>query len=94
MGIAFLTKREVLLRRESAQAGNRWQMADVRHTNVRLVGLYASLSASTQDWKDINAALNASVPKKEALLSADISMRATCRGSLLEKRGEAMHCRL
>ena len=57
MGIAFLAKQKGLLRRESAQDGNKWQMLEVRHANVRLVGLYASPSASTNDWRDINAAL-------------------------------------
>ena len=57
MGIAFLDKRKGLLRRVSAHEGRSWQMLEVSNDNIRFVGLYASPSASKQEWLDINAAL-------------------------------------
>ena len=57
MAIAFLTKRKGLLRRVSAHEGRSWQMLEVSNAKIRFVGLYASPSASKQEWLDINSTL-------------------------------------
>lgn len=57
MGNAFITKKKEIPRKESAPQGNHWQVLEVRHAKIRLVGLYASPSATAQEWTDINVAL-------------------------------------
>ena len=59
MGIAFLTKTNGLIRREGAYQGsrNKWQILVVRHADVRIIGVYATPSASASDWAELTAEL-------------------------------------
>ena len=59
MGIAFLSKRPGLLRRDGAYQGtrNKWQILVVRHADIRIIGVYASPSASAADWAELNTKL-------------------------------------
>ena len=59
MGIAFLIKRPGLLRRDGAYQGtrNKWQILVVRHADVRIIGVYASPTASAADWAELNTEL-------------------------------------
>lgn len=49
MGNAFLEKHKGLLLKESAQEERKWQMLEVRHANIRLVGMYSSPSVTEKD---------------------------------------------
>ena len=55
MGIAFLSKRPGLLRRDGAYQStrNKWQMLVVRHADMRIIGVYASPSAAAADWQEL-----------------------------------------
>jgi len=55
MGIAFLSKRPGMLRREGAYqcTRNKWQILVVRHADIRIIGVYATPSASATDWREL-----------------------------------------
>lgn len=88
MGTAFLTKRKDLLKRASAYEESKWKMLEVRHTKVRLVGLYATQSASAQDWLYINAALKIlRVKRGSYIVCGDLNVSHTSYGPSGKKRG-------
>ena len=55
MGIAFLSKRPGMLRREGAiqSKRNKWQILVVRHADIRFIGVYATPSATAADWAEL-----------------------------------------
>ena len=55
MGIAFLSKRPGMLRRdgEYQSTRNKWQALVVGHADMRIVDVYASPSASAADWQEL-----------------------------------------
>ena len=59
MGIAFLSKWPGLLRRDGAYQStrNKWQMLVVRRADMRIIGVYASPSASAADWQELTREL-------------------------------------
>lgn len=68
MGITFLTKQTEMMERESAQKGGTWKMLEMRYRNLQLLGLYASPSATAQDWRDVTTALNQLRAKRGAII--------------------------
>lgn len=57
MGVAFLSNRCGLMKREDAFRGtsNKWQILVVRHTDVKIIGVYVTPSASAIDWAELLA---------------------------------------
>lgn len=56
MGVAFLTREKGILRREAAFEGNnqKWQILVVKTRGSRMIGIYASPSASADDWNELD----------------------------------------
>lgn len=69
MGFDFLTKQRGRFRREREPEGKHWQMLEMSHANLRIVGVYASPSATAQKWIDINAALKRLRTKRGRMLT-------------------------
>lgn len=58
-------KQRILLQKKSAlEVVKHWQMLEVRHANIRLVGVYESPSDTAKKWTDINVALKRLREKK------------------------------
>ena len=59
MGIAFLTKKNGLIRRKGAYQGarNKCQILVVRHADIIIIGVYATPSASATDWAELTTEL-------------------------------------
>lgn len=57
IGIVFLSKQRGLFRKKSARDGKKWQMIEMRHKSIGLVGLYDYFSASAQVWNYFKVAL-------------------------------------